>query len=56
MRYQSDLGLSPLVAVYIVFGTGPSITGKLFRAQEHANLTVSHDPVQEIEGIDFDRP
>lgn len=55
MRYQSDLGLSPLVAVYTVFVTDPSITGKLFRAQEHANLTVSHDPVQELEGIDFDR-
>lgn len=32
-----------------------TITGKLFRAQEHANLTVSHDLVREIEGIDFDR-
>lgn len=32
-----------------------TITGKLFRAQENANLTVSHELVREIEGIDFDR-
>ena len=32
-----------------------TITGKLFRAQEQANLTVSHVLVREIEGIDFDR-
>ena len=32
-----------------------TITGKLFRVQEHANLTVSHDLVREIAGIDFDR-
>ena len=32
-----------------------TITGKLFRAQEHDDLTVSHVLVREIEGIDFDR-
>ena len=30
-------------------------TGKLFCAQEHDDLTVSHVLVREIEGIDFDR-
>jgi len=32
-----------------------SITGKLFRAQEHDDLTVSHVLVRVIEGIDFER-
>ncbi|UJX41556.1 hypothetical protein K9F62_02320 [Desulfovibrio sp. JY] len=32
-----------------------TITGKLFRAQEHDDLTVSHELVREIAGIDFDR-
>ena len=32
-----------------------TITGKLFRAQEHDDLTVSHALVREIAGIDFDR-
>lgn len=36
-------------------GKPSTVTGKLFRAQEHANLTVSHDLVREIGGIDFDR-
>ena len=35
-------------------GTG-TITGKLFRAQEHDDLTVSHELVREIAGIDFER-
>lgn len=30
-------------------------TGKLFRAKEHDDLTVSHVLVREIEGIDFER-
>jgi hypothetical protein len=30
-------------------------TGKLFRAQEHDDLTVSHVLVRVIEGIDFER-
>jgi hypothetical protein len=30
-------------------------TGKLFHAQEHDDLTVSHELVREIEGIDFER-
>lgn len=36
-------------------GGKSTITGKLFRAQEHDDLTVSHALVREIEGIDFDR-
>ncbi|MHC1792060.1 hypothetical protein [Solidesulfovibrio sp.] len=32
-----------------------TITGKLFRAQEHDDLTVSHVLVREIAGIAFDR-
>jgi hypothetical protein len=32
-----------------------TITGKLFRAQEHDDLTVSHVLVWVIEGIDFER-
>ncbi len=32
-----------------------TITGKLFRAKEHDDLTVSHELVREIEGIDFER-
>jgi hypothetical protein len=32
-----------------------TITGELFRAQEHDDLTVSHELVREIAGIDFDR-
>ena len=32
-----------------------TITGKLFRAQENDNLTVSHVLVREIAGIDFER-
>ncbi|BAH74371.1 hypothetical protein [Solidesulfovibrio magneticus] len=31
-----------------------TITGKLFRAQEHDDLTVSHVLVRVIEGIDFE--
>lgn len=31
------------------------INGKLFRAQEHADLTVCHVLVREIVGIDFGR-
>jgi hypothetical protein len=29
------------------------ITGKLFRTQEHDDLTISHILVREIEGVDF---
>lgn len=32
-----------------------TITGKLFRAQEHDDLTISHVLVRKIAGIDFDR-
>ena len=40
--------------IKVAAGKG-TITGKLFRAQEHDDLTVSHVLVREIEGIDFDR-
>ena len=40
--------------IKVAAGTGLG-TGKLFHAQEHDDLTVSHVLVRVIEGIDFER-